>query len=137
MKNSVFWELRRVPLVRTDVSEERMASIIRVTRIGDLTTTLAVTSNRAHIVILRKVLRLLVTGNVVTSSPILVHLMTEAICSFEASVLTRATRRVIPEDGILEAKTSLRMKTCIPFYVQQTQNTHFANFGDDFNLYFL
>jgi hypothetical protein len=37
--------LRRVDLVRTDVSEERSASI-RVTRIGELGTTLAVTSNR-------------------------------------------------------------------------------------------
>jgi hypothetical protein len=38
--------LRRVALVRTDVSEELSASFIRVTRIGELETTLAVTSNR-------------------------------------------------------------------------------------------
>jgi hypothetical protein len=38
--------LRRVAVVRTDVSEELSASIIRVTRIGELGTTLAVTSNR-------------------------------------------------------------------------------------------
>jgi hypothetical protein len=38
--------LRRVALVRTDVSEELSASIIRVIRIGELGTTLAVTSNR-------------------------------------------------------------------------------------------
>jgi hypothetical protein len=38
--------LRGVALVRTDVSEELSASIIRVTRIGELGTTLAVTSNR-------------------------------------------------------------------------------------------
>jgi hypothetical protein len=38
--------LRRVAVVRTDVSEELSASFIRVTRIGDLGTTLAVTSNR-------------------------------------------------------------------------------------------
>jgi hypothetical protein len=37
--------LRRVVLVRTDVSEELCASIIRVTRIGELGR-LAVTSNR-------------------------------------------------------------------------------------------
>jgi hypothetical protein len=37
--------LRRVALVRTDVSEELSVSIIRVTRIGKLGTTLAVTSN--------------------------------------------------------------------------------------------
>jgi hypothetical protein len=34
-----------VALVRTDVSEELSASFIRVTRIGELGTTLAVTSN--------------------------------------------------------------------------------------------
>jgi hypothetical protein len=39
--------LRRVALVRTDVSVERIASIIRVTKIGELGTTLAVTSNRS------------------------------------------------------------------------------------------
>jgi hypothetical protein len=38
--------LRRVALVRTDVSEELSTSFIRVTRIGELGTTLAVTSNR-------------------------------------------------------------------------------------------
>jgi hypothetical protein len=38
--------LRRVALVRTDVSEELSASFIRVTRIGELGTTLAATSNR-------------------------------------------------------------------------------------------
>jgi hypothetical protein len=38
--------LRRVGLVRTDVSEEVSASFIRVTLIGELGTTLAVTSNR-------------------------------------------------------------------------------------------
>jgi hypothetical protein len=36
--------LRRVALVRIDVSEERSASI-RVTKIGELRTTLALTSN--------------------------------------------------------------------------------------------
>jgi DNA-binding TFAR19-related protein (PDSD5 family) len=38
--------LRRVALVRTDISEELNASIIRVIRIGELGRTLAVTSNR-------------------------------------------------------------------------------------------
>jgi hypothetical protein len=36
----------RVALVRTDASEELSAYFIRVTRIGELETTLAVTSNR-------------------------------------------------------------------------------------------
>jgi hypothetical protein len=42
MKNGVFWMLGCVSLVRTDVSEELSASFIRVTRIGELGTTLAV-----------------------------------------------------------------------------------------------
>jgi hypothetical protein len=39
--------LCRVALVRTDVSEEGIAPVIRVTRIGELGTMLAVTSNRS------------------------------------------------------------------------------------------
>jgi hypothetical protein len=41
------WMFRRVALVRTDVSEELSASFIRVTRIGELGTTLAAT--RCHV----------------------------------------------------------------------------------------
>jgi hypothetical protein len=41
--------LRRVALVRTDVSEEHSVSFITVTRIGELGTTLALTSNRLRI----------------------------------------------------------------------------------------
>jgi hypothetical protein len=51
------------------------------------------------------VLQLLVTANVVASSPILVTLMVEAIRSSETSVLTRVTRRDIPKDGILHRKS--------------------------------
>jgi hypothetical protein len=60
--------LRRVALVRTDVSEEPSASFSRVTRISELGTTLAA-----------------------TSSKILVTLM-EALGSSETSVLTRSQK---------------------------------------------
>jgi hypothetical protein len=45
MKNGVFWNVTPVALVRTDVSEELSASIIRVTRIDEIGT-LAVTRNQ-------------------------------------------------------------------------------------------
>jgi hypothetical protein len=46
-------KLGRVALVRTNVSEKRSASIIRVTRVGEIATTLAVSSNLST---LRKIL---------------------------------------------------------------------------------
>jgi hypothetical protein len=47
MLSSEMW--RRVDLVRTYVSEERIASIIRVARISKLETTLALTNKFNHI----------------------------------------------------------------------------------------
>jgi hypothetical protein len=77
--------LRRIALVRTDVSEELSACFIRVTRIGELGTL------AATLVFLRSVRRLLVRVSVVPSSSILGTLTKEALRSSETSVLTRAT----------------------------------------------
>jgi hypothetical protein len=104
MKNVVFWMLRSVALVRFDVSEERITSIIRVNRIRKLGKTLAISSNG------NRLLQLLVTSNAVPSFRILFTVMMEVLSSSETLLLTRAIRRNIPEYGILLSHQSEDLK---------------------------
>jgi hypothetical protein len=59
--------------------------------------------------------RLLVTANVVPSSSVIVTLKMKALHSSETSVLTRSTRRNVPEESVLGVMNCLRLI----FYVEQ------------------
>jgi hypothetical protein len=79
-----------------------------------------------RLVFLRIVHRFLVTANVVPSSAIHVPLMVEALNSSEMSVLTRAIRRNIPQDGILHSHLRENLKSWTR-YVYVTRPTGVLN----------
>jgi hypothetical protein len=79
-----------VSLVKSDVSEARITSIITGTKFGEQ-----------------------VTGNIVTWLLNLVTLMMEAIRSFGTSVLRRVTWRNISEGGILHSHRRENLKSYI------------------------
>jgi hypothetical protein len=91
--------LRLVALVTTDISEEPSASFIMVTRIGEIGITLAPTSNRST---LRRNTK---------------------------SVLTRATRRNIPEDIILHSHRRENLKSYKHLHVTRAQITLYVTDG--------
>jgi hypothetical protein len=88
MKNAVFWDV-----ILCGFCKKRSTSIIKVTRIGKLGTTLDLTSNRRNL------------------PAFLGHrfiiLIMETLCYSETPVITSATQRNIPEDGIFQQKPTL------------------------------
>jgi hypothetical protein len=87
-------------VLRTEVSEELSASFIRVTRIGELGTTLAVTNDQHTLQRHTKWERKLVWNS-------------ELRMQRGMGVLTRAKRRNIPEDAILHSHRRENLKSYI------------------------
>jgi hypothetical protein len=107
-----------VALVKTDVTEESITSIIRVPRIDEL---------------------VLVTADVFLNTLILVALMMEAIHSYETSVLTTVTLHHIQEDGALHSHRRESLKSYICIYSASNREhrneigevtTFYDNFAD-------
>jgi hypothetical protein len=94
LKNAVLWNVT----LRDSCKNRRFGGTYRL---------------RHQVVFLRSVRLLLVTANVVPSSPILVTLMIEAIRSSETSVVLRATWRHIPKYGIFHTHFRENLKSYI------------------------
>jgi hypothetical protein len=84
-----------VALITNDLSEERVATIIRAKRVSELATALAVTSNN------------------LPSKMIRFTLILETLRSPETSVLTRAIWSHILEDGIIHSHRRENLKPYI------------------------
>jgi hypothetical protein len=93
MKNAVFWDITPCGSCKDRHFEERIASIIKVTKIGELGTTLAVNSN----------------GRTLRRNT----LMMEALRSSETSVLRRTSLLNSQENDILQNNVRREVFTAV------------------------
>jgi hypothetical protein len=121
-KNDVFRDITPCGSCKNQSLGELIASFIFLTRISELGITLTVSSNRSKVQGNTCVLRLIVTSNVVPSSVMLVTLTMKAIRCSETSAPTTATRRDIPEDGILHSHRRETLKSYI--FVNSYRSRH-------------